>query len=156
QLNSSILTYPDDGPESFQYAYIEPQDLLEPQKKFKDKKSDIYSIEKTITGTPQAYADLYKKCWSTELDERLALVNILRNLNQLSEENCVEFITNIINIDVHSSETILTIQHALYGMVSESILVICLVALLIIVIKIQEVSKTNIANLADLYRKFIT
>ncbi|CAG8800162.1 15193_t:CDS:2, partial [Racocetra persica] len=82
--------------------------------------------EKTITRTPQAYADLYKKCWSTELDERPALVDILRNLNQLSEENCVEFITNVINVDAHSSENA------------------------------RSFSKQNIANLANLYWKFIT
>ncbi|CAG8842367.1 534_t:CDS:2, partial [Racocetra persica] len=55
-------------------------------------------------GNTQTYTDLYKKCWSTEPDEHPALVDILQNLNQLSEENCVEFITNIINIDAHSSE----------------------------------------------------
>ncbi|CAG8850594.1 13964_t:CDS:1, partial [Racocetra persica] len=60
--------------------------------------------EKTITETPKAYADLYKKCWSIEPDERPALVDILRNLNQLSEENCVKFITNVINVDTHFSE----------------------------------------------------
>ncbi|CAG8818083.1 825_t:CDS:1, partial [Racocetra persica] len=43
------------------------------------------------------YANLFKKCWSTKPDERPFLDQVLVELNKLSTENTVEFITNHIN-----------------------------------------------------------
>ncbi|CAG8563735.1 140_t:CDS:2 [Dentiscutata erythropus] len=43
------------------------------------------------------YADLFKKCWSSEPDQRPTLTEILSELGRLSKEKTVEFITNVIH-----------------------------------------------------------
>ena len=52
--------------------------------------------EEVIPGTPQEYADIYKKCWSSEPEIRPQLNDILLNLDRLSTEISVEFIINSI------------------------------------------------------------
>ncbi|CAG8793204.1 13756_t:CDS:2, partial [Dentiscutata erythropus] len=53
--------------------------------------------EKTINNTPPNYATLYKKCWSTDPDRRPTLNYILKELEKLLVEPCIESIINNIN-----------------------------------------------------------
>ncbi|KAF0349247.1 kinase-like protein [Gigaspora margarita] len=55
--------------------------------------------EETIVGTPPCYANLFNKCWSFERNQRPTLNYILTELEKLSKEKTVEFITNIIDSD---------------------------------------------------------
>ncbi|KAF0366333.1 kinase-like protein [Gigaspora margarita] len=52
--------------------------------------------EELIPGTPQEYADIYKKCWSSEPKICPQLNDILFSLDRLSTEISVEFIINSI------------------------------------------------------------
>lgn len=53
--------------------------------------------EEIIANTPLGYSNLYKKCWSTEPDQRPFSDEVLVELDKLSSENTAEFITNNIN-----------------------------------------------------------
>ncbi|RIB02516.1 kinase-like domain-containing protein [Gigaspora rosea] len=53
--------------------------------------------EKDINNTPQDYANLYKKCWSSDPEQRPTLNEISVVLDTLSGEITVEFITNYID-----------------------------------------------------------
>ncbi|CAG8617572.1 16670_t:CDS:2, partial [Dentiscutata heterogama] len=53
--------------------------------------------EKIIDNTPLDYANLFKKCWDDEPDQRPSLDQVLDKLDKLSTEITVEFIINHIN-----------------------------------------------------------
>ncbi|CAG8661718.1 17371_t:CDS:2, partial [Dentiscutata erythropus] len=50
--------------------------------------------EKIIANTPSDYANLIEKCWSSDLDQRPTLDQILIELENLSNRTTIEFITN--------------------------------------------------------------
>ncbi|CAG8711698.1 16953_t:CDS:2, partial [Dentiscutata heterogama] len=52
---------------------------------------------KIIDKTPPDYACLFKKCWSSDLDQRPTLIEILKELEKLSANAPVEFVSNNIN-----------------------------------------------------------
>ncbi|CAG8768805.1 13802_t:CDS:2, partial [Dentiscutata erythropus] len=47
-----------------------------------------------IANTPSDYANLIEKCWSSDSDQRPTLDQILIELEKLSNETTIEFITN--------------------------------------------------------------
>lgn len=53
--------------------------------------------EKTIDNTPLDYANLYKRCWSTEPDQRPFSDEILDEINKLLADTAIEFIINNVN-----------------------------------------------------------
>ncbi|RIB01226.1 kinase-like domain-containing protein [Gigaspora rosea] len=53
--------------------------------------------EKVVPNTPTNYVNLYKKCWSTDPNNRPELKDVLFELKKLAEEETIEFITNEIN-----------------------------------------------------------
>ncbi|CAG8452952.1 6896_t:CDS:2 [Dentiscutata heterogama] len=53
--------------------------------------------EEMIPGTPQGYANLYMKCWSSDPENRPKLDSILCDLERLSTETAVKFIINASN-----------------------------------------------------------
>ncbi|CAG8820805.1 25089_t:CDS:1, partial [Racocetra persica] len=55
--------------------------------------------EKPILNTPINYIKLYKKCWSTDPNQRPKLEDIFCSLEILAKEKTIEFITNEINND---------------------------------------------------------
>ncbi|RIB07270.1 kinase-like domain-containing protein [Gigaspora rosea] len=59
--------------------------------------------EEAIVCTPSCYANFFNKCWSFERNQRLMLNDILTELERLSKEKTVEFITNIIDSDSETS-----------------------------------------------------
>ncbi|KAF0558407.1 kinase-like protein [Gigaspora margarita] len=52
--------------------------------------------EKIIDSTPLNYSNLYKKCWASEPKQRPTLNEISDELENLSSETTIEFITNTI------------------------------------------------------------
>ncbi|CAG8771884.1 2307_t:CDS:2, partial [Dentiscutata erythropus] len=50
-----------------------------------------------IPGTPQEYANIYIDCWSSELEKRPKLVQILNDLDNLSTETICKVIINDIS-----------------------------------------------------------
>lgn len=54
--------------------------------------------EKVISGTPSEYANLYKKCWSSDPDQRPVLNEILIELESLSNLS-IKFMINYIEVD---------------------------------------------------------
>ncbi|CAG8808433.1 17355_t:CDS:2, partial [Cetraspora pellucida] len=61
--------------------------------------------ETIIPNTPPDYASLYEKCWSTEPNERPTLNEILSNLDKLSLERTIKFITNNVKDSKNFPET---------------------------------------------------
>ncbi|RIB07277.1 kinase-like domain-containing protein, partial [Gigaspora rosea] len=59
--------------------------------------------EEPIFSTPPYYANLFNKCWSFERNLRPTSNDILTELERLSKEKTVEFITNIIDTDSETS-----------------------------------------------------
>ncbi|CAG8647077.1 2278_t:CDS:2 [Dentiscutata erythropus] len=92
--------------------------------KFKDIKRIKISNgerEKVIPNTPTNYVNLYKKCWSTNPDQRPTLVGILFELEKLANEKTIEFITNVINGDLEQSPIDLIVPNTPYHLVRKEV-----------------------------------
>ncbi|CAG8651866.1 23956_t:CDS:2, partial [Dentiscutata erythropus] len=64
---------------------------------FKREIKQLYTIgerEEIVNNTPLSYANLIRKCWSAEPDQRPSLYQVLVELNKLLMETPVEFIVN--------------------------------------------------------------
>ncbi|CAG8704620.1 6097_t:CDS:2, partial [Dentiscutata heterogama] len=57
----------------------------------------ILALQNSIFNISSNYANLYKKCWSTDPNRRPILSDILRKLKKLLVEITIEFITNEVN-----------------------------------------------------------
>ncbi|CAG8796086.1 32281_t:CDS:1, partial [Racocetra persica] len=74
----------------------------------KKKYIDIIPLNEENDSILSDYADISIKCRSYELDQRPALDEILKKLENLSEKTTIEFITNCIDIKDQKTAQLIT------------------------------------------------